>query len=159
MGSSFTDLKTKHIPPLHIFFATGGYSGFSPIAPGTAGSLVGLLIYLIPGVNDNYFLIILSVLFFIVGIITSSKIEKAIGDDPGIIVIDEIVGMWVSLLFLPKKVPFYLGAFILFRLFDIIKPEPARKVEKIKKGWGIMLDDVVAGIYTNISLQFIHFIF
>ena len=73
--------------------------------------------------------------------------------DPRPIVIDEIVGMWISLLLLPNRISYFLAAFILFRLFDIIKPFPARQAEYLRGGWGIMLDDVVAGLYTTALLQ------
>jgi phosphatidylglycerophosphatase A len=66
-------------------------------------------------------------------------------------VIDEIVGMWISLLWMPKTVIAVAVAFILFRVMDVLKPEPARTVEKLPGGWGIMLDDVVAGLYANIA--------
>jgi phosphatidylglycerophosphatase A len=156
---SDTDIKSKNIPFIHKFFATGFYSGFSPIVPGTAGSLVGLLIYLIPGVENTYTLGALSIIFFFIGVYTSSSLEKQLGEDPSIVVIDEIVGMWISLFFLPKIPVIYIGAFVLFRIFDIIKPSPARQVERYKNGWGIMLDDVFAGIYANIVIQIILLIF
>lgn len=70
--------------------------------------------------------------------------------DPSIVVIDEIVGMWITLLFLPKTIPVMVIGFIAFRAMDIIKPQPARAMEPIPNGWGIMLDDVVAGIYANV---------
>lgn len=153
MNDSESDKQSNNISFLHLFFATGFYSGYSPFAPGTAGSLVGILIYTIPGVEKFFILIPLSILFFIIGVITSSHLERKLGDDPSIVVIDEIVGMWVSLLFLPKQLAVYIGAFLLFRFFDIVKPPPARRVERLKGGWGIMLDDVFAGVYANIVLQ------
>jgi phosphatidylglycerophosphatase A len=156
---SDAEINSKDIPFIHKFFATGFYSGFSPIVPGTAGSLVGLLIYLIPGVENIYVLGPLSILFFFIGIFTSSRLEKQLGEDPSIVVIDEIVGMWISLFFLPKNPAIYIGAFVLFRVFDIVKPSPARQVERYKGGWGIMLDDVFAGIYANIVMQIILLIF
>ncbi len=159
MNDFESDKKSKNIPFLHLFFATGFYSGYSPFAPGTAGSLVGIFIYLIPGIEQPIILISLSILFFIIGIVTSSHLEKKLGDDPSIVVIDEIVGMWVSLLFLPKQLAVYIGAFLLFRLFDIVKPPPARQVERLSGGWGIMLDDVFAGIYANIIMQIILIVF
>lgn len=159
MNDFESDKKSKNIPFLHLFFATGFYSGYSPFAPGTAGSLVGIFIYLIPGIEQPIILISLSILFFIIGIVTSSHLEKKLGDDPSIVVIDEIVGMWVSLLFLPKQLAVYIGAFLLFRLFDIVKPPPARQVEHLNGGWGIMLDDVFAGIYANIIMQIVLIVF
>ncbi|MFI5252095.1 MAG: phosphatidylglycerophosphatase A [Bacteroidota bacterium] len=141
------------------FFATGFYSGYSPVASGTAGSLVGLLLYAIPGMEQLAVLSIATIITFALGVFTSGEMEKIHGDDPSIVVIDEIVGMWISLLFLPKGWIIAVFAFIFFRIYDIIKPPPARQVEHISGGWGIMLDDVFAGMYANISVQIIHFIF
>ncbi len=108
------------------------------------------------------------------GVYTSAKVAPAVGHrltktakraktifqpgdhstpDPSIIVIDEIVGMWITMLLIPKTVPAIVIGFVLFRLFDIIKPYPAKQLEHIPSGWGIMLDDVVAGIYANIATQ------
>jgi hypothetical protein len=75
------------------------------------------------------------------------------GPDPSIVVIDEIVGMWVSLLFLPASLPLSVAAFVAFRILDVVKPEPARWLERLPDGWGIMLDDVAAGIYANIACR------
>ncbi|HLF14640.1 MAG TPA: phosphatidylglycerophosphatase A, partial [Bacteroidota bacterium] len=69
--------------------------------------------------------------------------------DPSIVVIDEIVGMWTALLFLPNELPALLVAFTAFRMFDIVKPPPVARLERAGRGWGIMLDDVAAGIYAN----------
>ena len=79
--------------------------------------------------------------------------EEKHGNDPGIIVIDEFVGQWISLLFLPRILWIYVAAFMLFRIFDILKPFPANDSQKLKHGWGVMIDDVIAGIYTNLVLQ------
>lgn len=147
--------EKKTILSISKLLATGFYSGYSPIAPGTAGSLVGLAIYLIPGFENTILLSVVIVLTFIIGIFTSKQMEQALGEDPPPVVIDEIVGMWISLLFLPKGFFIAVVAFFLFRIFDIIKPQPARLVEKFKNGWGIMLDDVVAGVYANIVTQLI----
>jgi phosphatidylglycerophosphatase A len=87
------------------------------------------------------------------GVWSSSVMEKFWGKDPSKVVIDEVAGMCVSLVLLPVNAKFLLGAFILFRFFDIVKPLYIRKTESFPRGWGIMLDDVFAGIYTNILLQ------
>jgi len=135
------------------FFATGFYSGYVPFAPGTAGSAVGLLIYWIPGFENHIILLSSIVVMFFVGVFVSGIMERSYGNDPPIVVIDEVVGMWITLLFLPKSIILSVGGFLLFRIFDIIKPPPARNLESLKKGWGIMLDDVMAGIYGNLVLQ------
>jgi phosphatidylglycerophosphatase A len=76
--------------------------------------------------------------------------ERTLGEDPSVVVIDEVVGMWISLILLPKTIAATVMAFLLFRLFDILKPPPARQSERFRNGWGIMTDDVVAGVYANL---------
>jgi phosphatidylglycerophosphatase A len=85
--------------------------------------------------------------------------ERSFGEDPSIVVIDEIVGMWISLLFLPRSIATVLAAFLFFRAFDIIKPPPARQLERLKGGWGVMLDDAAAGVYANVAVQLLCFLF
>ena len=85
--------------------------------------------------------------------------EKDKGKDPEIVVADEFVGQWISLLFLPRLLWVFVAAFFIFRILDIIKPYPAANLEEIKGGKGIMLDDIIAGIYTNIALQLIFILF
>jgi phosphatidylglycerophosphatase A len=105
----------------------------------------------------------LTVLGIYTATITEKEMKKKLGsdkgNDPGIIVIDEIIGMLIALLFIPKTTFFLITAFILFRIFDIAKPYPARTMEKLHGGWGIVLDDVVAGIYANIVIQIGRLIF
>jgi len=97
--------------------------------------------------------IIITVVVTLAGVWSSSVMERFWGKDPSKVVIDEVSGMCVSLLWLPVNVKYLLAAFILFRFFDIVKPLFIRKTESFPGGWGIMLDDVLAGIYTNILLQ------
>ncbi len=139
--------------------ATGVYSGYAPVAPGTAGSLVGLLIYLIPGIEQWLPLSLITVIFFFAGAAAAGRMERIHGKDPSIVVIDEIVGMWISLFLLPKTAGVAILAFFFFRGYDIIKPPPARMVERIEGGFGIMLDDVFAAIYANISVRIVLAIF
>jgi phosphatidylglycerophosphatase A len=150
--------------------ATGFFSGYSPWASGTAGTLVGILLYLIPGIQAPIVFIPLILIAFAGGVLTSRRIAETEGHrltataayakekfqkgaehavDPSIVVIDEIVGIWISLLWMPKTVFSVVICFFVFRALDVLKPEPARMVERIPNGWGIMLDDVVAGVYTN----------
>jgi len=142
--------------PLPFFarlVATGFFSGYSPVAPGTAGSLVGLALYLIPGFEDPWVSSSLIVIVFFIGTISAAVLERLIGEDPSIVVVDEIVGMWVSLFLLPKTLPVMGVSFLLFRLYDIVKPPPARQLERARNGWGIMLDDVAAGLYANLTVR------
>ncbi|MBI3195489.1 MAG: phosphatidylglycerophosphatase A [Ignavibacteriae bacterium] len=137
------------------FIATGFFSGYSPIASGTAGSFVALLLYFIPGFEQPRTLGIIIAATCIIGTYVSSIMEKKFGDDPSIVVIDEVVGMWISLLFLPKTMLIATLAFFLFRAHDIVKISPARQLEAIPNGFGIMLDDIVAGIYANLSVRIV----
>ncbi len=140
---------------LEKIIGSGFYSGYFPVAPGTAGSLVALLIYFIPGFSNPLFMIAAILAATWMGVYVSGRFEDVYGKDPAFCVIDEFVGMWISLLFLPKVFWIILVAFILWRVMDIVKPYPANKCEEIKGGWGIMLDDIVAGIYTLIIMHFI----
>lgn len=96
--------------------------------------------------------IIITVVITLIGVWSSSVVEKIWGKDPSRVVIDEVAGMCISLLLIPVKVKYLLCALILFRFFDIVKPLFIRKMELLPSGWGIMMDDVLAGAYTNILL-------
>ena len=132
--------------------ATALGSGYAPLAPGTAGSLLAvfLIYYIFP---PSWILLISILLLFFLGVYTSGKLEKIHGEDPSLVVVDEVVGMAISLLFLPRNWQLFLLAFLLFRLFDIVKPAPINSSQKLRAGWGIMIDDVLAGIYALISVQ------
>jgi phosphatidylglycerophosphatase A len=97
--------------------------------------------------------IAITVIITLAGVWSSTLVEPIWGKDPSKVVIDEVAGMAIGLLFLPVNVKYLLCAFILFRFFDIVKPLYIRKMEALPSGWGIMLDDVLAGVYTNILLQ------
>jgi phosphatidylglycerophosphatase A len=148
--------RSKNIPPIPFlikFFGTGFFSGFFPFASGTFGSLIAALIFFIPIFSFWYFLLPLIVVFFIVGVYTSEKIEQIVGQDPSIVVIDEFIGMWISLLFLPITFITVFLAFVFFRIFDIFKPFPANYYNDRSGGLAIMMDDVFAGIYANLLVQ------
>ncbi len=133
------------------------YAGYFPFAPGTFGSLLALLIiwFLIPAFF--YILIPLSIGIFFLSVWSATRAEEFFGQDGSPIVIDEVTGMVISLIFVPREIKFFLGAFLLFRFFDIVKLPPARQVEKLEGGWGVTLDDVIAGIYANLSLHLIFY--
>jgi phosphatidylglycerophosphatase A len=143
-----------------LFFATGIGIGYSPVAPGTLGSLLSIFIYyfFLSSIN-SYIYGFLLIVFVFFSIAISEKAQKYFGKkDDQRIVLDEIVGLLFSFLFLEGKLNLILIGFILFRFFDILKPFPIRRLEKLfKGGYGIVLDDVVAGIYTNIILQIIFY--
>jgi len=132
-----------------MLIATGFYSGYLPKAPGTWGSLVGLPLFLLLYRLDLPFYLASVAGLFIVGAFVAGEAEKILDNrDPGIVVIDEIVGILVVLIAVPVT-PLNLAlGFILFRIFDIAKPFPIRLIDqRFHGGLGIMLDDVIAGIY------------
>ncbi len=132
---------------IHYSIATGFGSGYSPLAPGTAGSILALLIAYFAGGRWPILLILIAV-FFLLGVVSSTFVEKdSQKEDPAIVVVDEMVGMWISLFFMPFSLKIYVIAFVLFRVFDILKPFPIDHSQKFSGGWGIMIDDVIAGIY------------
>ena len=134
-------------------FASALFSGYSPVASGTVGSAVALLFYFIPGFESITIIGPSILIVFFGGIKAGAAMEKRYGHDPAEVTIDEVLGMWISLLLLPKKIIIIIAAFFIFRFFDIIKPFPARRFDAMHGGLGIMMDDVVAGIYANIVLQ------
>jgi len=152
--------KLNFYDRLKLFFASGFLTGYFPIASGTVGSFLAILIYLfIPGFSEPYILVIFILIFLIIGIYTSDFAEKVYGFDPPEVVIDEIVGMWITMLFVPKTYVLSAIGFLLFRVFDIIKPFPAKQSQQIKGGLGIMIDDLIAGFYSLIILHIILLIF
>lgn len=134
-------------------FGSGLFSGYAPFASGTVGSAVGLAIYWIPGFERPEWIISVSAAVLFFGVIASQRMEKAFGHDPSQVTIDEVLGMWISLLLLPKGLLISAIAFVVFRALDVVKPYPARTFDRLQGGAGIMLDDVVAGLYTNIALR------
>ena len=133
--------------------ASGAFSGYAPVAPGSVGSLVGLGLYLLlPAVPVHLYAAGL-LLLFVVGVRVSTDAERVWGKDPGRVVIDEIVGFGVTMAALPRSVPAALAGFVIFRMLDILKPPPARQAERLNGGWGVMLDDVAAGVYGNVLLR------
>jgi phosphatidylglycerophosphatase A len=148
-------IRKKSFRFLNYVVATTFGAGFSPVAPGTAGSLIAvLLVYFLSPFPVWIFILVLIILFF-AGVYTGTQIEKEKGHDPSLVVIDEFVGMGISLLFLDKDWRFYLIAFILFRFFDIVKPPPINLSQKLTGGYGIMIDDVLAGLYALILTHLI----
>ena len=144
------------------FFTTLFFSGYSPIAPGTAGTAVVTLLYVIfSGWIESFgfvaWLVVLSV-SSVLAIFTSDLMSREWGKDPGRIVIDEGVGFLFTVAFLPVGIATAVAGFFVFRALDILKPPPARQIEALSGGWGIVADDIVAGIYSNIILRMIFYI-
>jgi len=149
---------------LAVFLATAGYSGYFPIAPGTVGSAVGLLVYAAIRWAQSPVLPIVEVLvilsLFAAGVWASTAAERHFGGiDPGPIVLDEVVGMLMTLAFIPVGLSGALAGFVLFRIFDVIKPFPARRFEALHGGLGVMADDAMAAIYANVSLRLLRAFF
>ena len=133
--------------------ATCGGAGYAPVASGTVGSAVALvLLWLIPFTPMALVWTTLGVT--LLGIWSGGRVERAVGQkDPGIIVIDEVAGMALSVLFLPRTIPVLLVAFFLFRLFDVWKPFPARESQALTGGLGVMVDDLIAGVYALVLVM------
>ena len=130
------------------FVATFFYLGKLPFAPGSWGSLGALLLWLLLPVIFSVQLSVIIILF-VLGVYSSSRMAKYLDDhDPSEVVIDEVVGMGISLFMLPHNFWLYLLSFILFRVFDILKPSFISRIQNLPGGWGIMLDDVLAGLLT-----------
>jgi phosphatidylglycerophosphatase A len=139
--------------------ASGLGTGYSPVAPGTAGSLLGLGIWwLWSGMNIWLQLSFIITTFFL-GVWAASLAERDWGHDAGKIVVDEVAGMWITLWLLPQSYVLYAVGFLLFRGFDIWKPLGARRIQKLPGGWGVMMDDMIAGVYANIICQIICWFF
>ncbi len=134
---------------------SGFYTGFFPIASGTVGSLAAILIYLIPGFENLFVIIPATLIFMSYGIIVGTKFESQYGKDPSECTVDEVVGTWISLIALPKSLWITVTAFFLWRILDIIKPPPAGNLERLNGGLGIMIDDVISGIYTLIIMHLV----
>jgi phosphatidylglycerophosphatase A len=149
---------------LAVFLATAGYSGYFPIAPGTVGSAVGVALYgllrwwqtpLAPLTE-----IVLIAALFAAGVWAATTAERYFGGiDPGPIVLDEVVGMLITLAFIPVGPSGAIAGFFLFRVFDVVKPFPARRLEALHGGLGVMADDAMAAIYANVSLRLLMALF
>jgi len=138
------------------FLATGFFVGYSPFASGTMGTLVAVLLYaVLPITVTFYWMLILCLI--IGGTIISHRAENILGEiDSSKIVIDEICGYFIAMAFLPKTLGLMIAGFVIYRLLDVIKIYPIKKLEMLAGGPGIMLDDIYAGIITNIILHTIH---
>lgn len=135
---------------------TFGGLGYSPFAPGTMGAfgaLIPALLIIHFAPYPYFWLLLLIILGTVLGIIGADKLVAEWGNDPQKIVIDEATGMWISLLWVGTNWITMLAAFILFRFFDIVKPLGIRKSEELSGGIGVMTDDIIAGIYSNLILQ------
>lgn len=148
----------KKPPFLPVLIATGFGSGFSPLAPGTAGALLATAVwfglsYLLSAVALLWLTVGFILVFTALGIWAADRVEPYWGEDPSRVVVDEMVGVWIALLAASAGNVWYaLGAFALFRLFDIFKPLGIRRMESFPGGIGVMMDDILAGIYSFVVL-------
>ncbi len=138
-----------------MFIATGAYSGYLPKAPGTWGSLVGVLLWLVLGRLEPTTYWAAIAFFFVIGVYSAGAAEKILDrGDPGVVVIDEIVGVLIALAMVPIHPVTAILGFCLFRFFDILKPFPVGWLDRhLHGGLGIMLDDVAAGLQALMVLQ------
>jgi len=140
---------------LAVFVATVAYCGYFPIAPGTAGSAAGLIVYLLVWWTRSPLVEVgLIVTVFAAGVWAATEAERFFGGiDPGPVVIDEVLGMLITLAFMPVGVVTAIAGFVLFRIFDVIKPYPANRFERLHGGFGVMADDAMAAVYANLVLR------
>lgn len=142
---------------LAVFLATVAYCGYFPVAPGTVGSAAGLVVYLLVWWTRSPLLEASLILgTFAIGTWAATHAERFFGGiDPGAVVIDEVLGMLITLAFIPVSWSGAVAGFVIFRVFDVIKPYPANRLEKLHGGFGIMADDAMAGIYSNLTLRLV----
>ena len=140
---------------LAVFICSFGYIGFFPVAPGTAGSAAGVAVYLIARqFAVPYLDLILIVIFGALGVVFTRPCEEDLRCiDPGPIVIDEVMGMLITLFMIPVGWGGIVLGFLLFRALDVSKPFPARRLERLHGGFGVMADDAMAAVYANLLLR------
>lgn len=133
--------------------ATVFYVGYVPVVPATFGAGFGVLAYwfLVPRSVGVELVVMLALIP--VAILTSGKAEEGYGRDARCIVVDEVAGMFVSLYLLPRDPLVFLVAFFAFRVFDVLKPFPSGRLQKLRGGWGVVADDVFAGLYANVFIR------
>ena len=154
----------KKFPLFHKLIATSFGAGFSPVAPGTMGALVAILVWYILSLCMAYStlqwtLAGLIVVFTIIGVWSATVSERYWGEDPSKVVIDETVGEWIALLAVPagQHWAYIVAAFVLFRFFDIFKPLGVRSMENLKGGYGIMADDFLSGVYAAVVMLLVDY--
>jgi phosphatidylglycerophosphatase A len=140
---------------LGLFISTCGYLGYVPVAPGTFGSAAGLAVFAAVRWSGSPALeLAVIILLFTVGVWSASAAEKHFGGvDPAPVILDEVVGMLITLAFIPVSITGAIVGFLLFRLFDVVKPWPANRLEGLHGGLGVMADDAMAGVYGNVAMR------
>lgn len=144
---------------LAIVISSGFGTGFIKPGPGTWGTamafLISIFLWKSPLPQNPYLPILLSGLFYMLGLWSINMLSDEWEDDDQRIVVDEMIGFWITIIFVPISWTSLILAFVLFRLYDIFKPLGIRKFDNIKTNWAVLVDDVVAGVYANITLQII----
>lgn len=140
---------------LGLFIATCGYLGYVPVAPGTFGSAAGLVVFAaIRWSGSSLLELAVIVLLFAVGVWSGNVAEKHFGGvDPAPVILDEVVGMLITLALIPVNITGAVVGFLLFRLFDVVKPWPANRLEALHGGLGVMADDAMAAVYGNVAMR------
>lgn len=140
---------------LAVFLATCGYVGYAPVAPGTFGSAAGLAIFaLVRASGSVYVELAAIVVLFAIGVWSGTEAEQHFGGvDPGPIVLDEVVGMLITLALLPVSAMGALVGFLVFRVLDVVKPWPSGRFERLHGGLGVMADDAMAAAYGNVLMR------
>ena len=137
---------------LITLLSTGCYTGYTPKAPGTAGSILGLgLVWIMSDLALPYYLLA-TLAFFVLGVWVSSRAEHLFGHEGAEIVIDEVVGIMIVFTGMSLDVITVIAGFFLFRALDIWKPFPCDRMQRLSGGWGVMMDDAIAAVYTNLLL-------
>jgi phosphatidylglycerophosphatase A len=140
---------------LSLAVATALGVGYVPFAPGTFGSLAGLAVYAaVRAVGSPVLELAAIALVFVGGALAATAAERHFGHiDPGPVVVDEVLGMLTTLMLLPVSITGALVGFVLFRVFDVIKPPPCNRLEALPGGWGVMSDDFMAAIYAHLCVR------
>ena len=138
-----------------VFIATCAYVGYAPVAPGTFGSVIGLAVfYVVRHQRSTTVEVAVIVALAAVGLWSATEAEHHFGGiDPGPVVIDEVIGMLITLAFIPVNMAGAIVAFLIFRFLDVVKPWPARRLEQLPGGFGVVLDDMMAGVYGNVVMR------
>lgn len=144
---------------LALVLATFFGAGRSPIIPGTVGTLASLpLAALLAWALPSWGFAVATIVITVAAVLAADRAARLLAHkDPRAVVIDETAGLFVTLLGLPLSWPTLLGAFLLFRVMDVLKPPPARRAERLPGGWGIVTDDLIAGLYANLALRLLTF--
>jgi phosphatidylglycerophosphatase A len=140
---------------LGVFVATCGYIGYIPFAPGTFGSAAGLAVFFLVRRTGSIAVELAAIaVLFAIGVWSGSEAERHFGKvDPGPVVLDEVVGMLITLALLPVNLMGAIIGFLLFRLLDVVKPWPSGRFEGLPGGLGVMADDGMAAVYGNLMMR------